>query len=166
MADRDEQAVGQFIESTARLLADWGFPRMSARVLLTMMSADEDTLTAGELADRLGVSPSAISGAVRYLIQVGLLERRPVPGSRRDLYRMQGNAWYLSSTTTGGVYKVIADLANDGVQALGGPDTPAGARLSEMRDFFRFIQDELSGILDKWEKSREALAKGEPGKTT
>ncbi|TDD15507.1 MarR family transcriptional regulator [Nonomuraea diastatica] len=61
------------------MLADWGFPRISARVLLTMMSADEDSLTAGELGDRLGVSPSAISGAVRYLMQVGLLERRPVP---------------------------------------------------------------------------------------
>ncbi|MFI7642677.1 GbsR/MarR family transcriptional regulator [Nonomuraea sp. NPDC049400] len=153
-AGRDEQAVGQFVESLARLMAEWGFPRMSARVLLTMMSSDEDGLTAADLADRLDVSPPAISGAVRYLVQVGLVERRPVPGSRRDLYRIRDNAWYTSSATVGGVYQALADLSAEGVRALGGGDSPAGARIAEMHDFFTFVQKEIAAILNRWQQTR------------
>ena len=47
------------------IFTDWGFPRMPSRVLITLMAADEEALTAAELAGRLGVSPAAISGAVR-----------------------------------------------------------------------------------------------------
>jgi DNA-binding transcriptional regulator GbsR (MarR family) len=86
-AQRDDEAVAQFVEHAARVFADWGFPRMAARVLFVMMTANEPGLTAADLAERLGVSPAAISGAVTYLIQLGLLERVPVPGSRRDLHR-------------------------------------------------------------------------------
>jgi DNA-binding transcriptional ArsR family regulator len=160
---RDEQAVGQFVESAAVTFAGWGFPRMAARVLLTMMTADEDELTAADLAERLGVSPPAISGAVRYLTQVGLLERRPVPGSRRDLYRVRDDAWYVSAATTGSVYKALAGLADEGARALGGPGSRAGARVTEMGDFFRFVQAEVAGILDRW---REAGGTGPAARGT
>ncbi|MFF4619095.1 GbsR/MarR family transcriptional regulator [Nonomuraea jabiensis] len=151
---RDDQAVAQFVESAAATFAEWGFPRMAARVLLTLMASDEPALSAAELAERLEVSPPAISGAVRYLVQVGLLERRPVPGSRRDLYQIRDDAWYTSSATTGSVYKVLGDLADDGVRALNG--SPASARVTEMRDFFRFVQVEIAGILDKWRELQKA----------
>ena len=151
---RDEVAVREFVEHTAMTLAAWGFPRMPGRVLVVMMSADEDSLTAADLSARLGVSPAAISGAVRYLIQFGLLERAPAPGSRRDRYRMPGDAWYEASVTKGGVLKSLAEIADDGVGALGGTTTPAGARVAEMRDFFRFVQGELDGLLTRWREAK------------
>jgi predicted transcriptional regulator len=158
---RDERAAGQFVESAAMAFADWGIPRMAARVLLTMTIADEDALTAAELAERLGVSPPAISGAVRHLVRTGLLERRPVPGSRRDLYRLRDDAWYTSSATEGAVYQTLADLAGEGARALGGAGSPAAARVTEMRDFFRFVRSEMAGILDKWrEAGRDGPATG------
>lgn len=135
--------------------AEWGFPRMAARVLMTMMSADQDALTAAELADRLAVSPPAISSAVRYLMQLGLLERRPVPGSRRVRYQVRDDAWYTSALTKGGAYKILGDLAEDGVRALGGPDSPSGARVDTMRDFFRFVQNELADVQERWGNHRK-----------
>jgi DNA-binding transcriptional regulator GbsR (MarR family) len=152
--ERDEQAVVQFVEAMAMTFADWGFPRMAARILMTLMTTEEEALTAAELAERLGVSPPAISGAVRYLVQVGLLERRPVPGSRRDLYRMRDDAWYTSSATKGSAYKALADLADDGVRAVGGTRSPAGERVTEMRDFFRFANAEMATLIEKWHRSR------------
>ena len=80
-AKRDEAAMRAFVEQMARILADWGLPRMASRVLFVLMSADEQALTAGELAERLDVSPAAISGAVRYLIQINMVAREAVPGS-------------------------------------------------------------------------------------
>jgi len=150
-AARDELAVRSFVEHMAMTLEAWGFPRMPARVLVTMMGADEASLTAAELGERLDVSPAAVSGAVRYLTQLGLLERAPAPGSRRDHYRMPDSVWYEASVTKGGVLKTLADLADGGVAALGGPATPAGARVAEMRDFFYFVQAELEGLLAKWQ---------------
>lgn len=153
--ERDEQAVAQFVEAMAMTFADWGFPRMAARILLMLMTADEEALTAAELAERLGVSPPAISGAVRYLVQVGLLERRPVPGSRRDRYRVRDDAWYASSATKREAYKALADLADDGVRAVGGAGSPSGERVTEMREFFRFAHDEMVAIVEKWRRSRQ-----------
>jgi DNA-binding transcriptional regulator GbsR (MarR family) len=152
--ERDEQAVAQFVEAMAMTFADWGFPRMAARILMMLMTADEEALTAAELAERLGVSPPAISGAVRYLVQVGLLERRPVPGSRRDHYRMRDDAWYASSATKREAYKALADLADDGVRAVGAGSV-SGARVGEMRDFFRFAHDEMVTLVEKWRRSRQ-----------
>jgi hypothetical protein len=153
---RDEAAVRRFVEHLAMTLADWGFPRMPARVLVTLMSADEDGLTAAELAERLGASPAAISGAVRYLLHIGILAREPVPGSRRDRYRLPDDPWYEASTAKGPLFRTVADLADDGVAALGGPATPSGARVAEMRDFFLFVQAELGGLLQKWEAAKAA----------
>jgi predicted transcriptional regulator len=163
VAGRDEAAVRRFVEHMAMTLADWGFPRMPARVLVTMMSADEDALTAGQLAERLGVSPAAISGAVRYLMHVGLLLREPVAGSRSDRYRMPYDAWYEATLTKGQLFSTVTELAEGGVKALGGAGTPSGARVAEMRDFMHFVQGELAGLLDRWQAAK-ARADGEPGR--
>ncbi|HZA19837.1 MAG TPA: MarR family transcriptional regulator [Actinomycetota bacterium] len=151
--ERQDEAVQRFVERTAVTLAEWGFPRMSARVLLTMMVADEDALTAADLAARLGVSPASISGAVRYLIQVGLLERDPVPGSRRDRYRLPVDPWYEVMSAERGLLKTVADLAGSGVEALGA-DTPGGGRVAEMRDYFRFVNDEMQELLVRWQATK------------
>jgi hypothetical protein len=153
-AARDEDGVRRFVEQIAMLFADWGFPRMAGRVLLTLMVAEERGLTATELGDRLDASPAAISGAVRYLGQIGLAVREPVPGSRSDLHRLPDDAWYLSTATTTGLYAQIITAADDAVEPLGGPDTAAGVRVAEMRDFFTFVQREMAGLLDRWKQSR------------
>jgi len=123
---------------------------MAARVLMTMMAADEASLTAAELADRLAVSPAAISGAVRYLMHIGMLSREPVPGSRLVRYRLPDDAWYLATATKSDLFKIFGDLADEGATALGGMDTPSGARVSEMRDYFKFAHTELPAILGRW----------------
>jgi DNA-binding transcriptional ArsR family regulator len=153
---RDEEAVHRFVEHMAMTMANFGFPRMPGRVLFTLLTAEEEGLSAGEIGKRLGVSPAAISGSVRYLTQVGLIIREPVRGSRRDRYRVPDNPWYEATTGRGHIYGEIADLASGGVDALGGPETASGARIAEMVDFFRFMQAEMAEIYDRWRSSRLA----------
>jgi DNA-binding transcriptional regulator GbsR (MarR family) len=150
---RDEEAVRRFVEHFALTLSDMGMPRMAARVLAALMAAEKPGLTAGEISERLGVSPAAVSGAVRYLIQVGMTVREPTPGSRRDLYSAPISSWY-SSTVRGKLYERVADVVQEGVLAVGDETTPAGARLADMRDFFLFVQDEMSGLIKRWEQAR------------
>ncbi|NUS72561.1 MAG: MarR family transcriptional regulator [Corynebacteriales bacterium] len=154
-AQRDETGAQQFVDRTAMALASYGFPRMAARVLMAMMAADEPVLSAAQLAERMQVSPAAISGAVRYLGQMGMLIREPVPGSRRDSYRLPTDGWYEATMTKGSIYEHLIRLTDEGVAALK-PDTPAGARVAEMRDFFIFMQEELVNVLERWEAHKKA----------
>ena len=151
---RDEDGVRRFVEQLAMLFADWGFPRMAARVLLALMTAEEHGLTATAIGERLDASAAAISGAVRYLVRLGLAVKEPVPGSRSDLYRLPDNAWYAGTVTTHGLYAQIISAADDAVEPLGGPETEAGARVAEMRDFFTFFQQEMADVLVKWNALR------------
>jgi predicted transcriptional regulator len=151
---RSELELRAFVEQMAMFLADWGFPRMAARVLMTLMAADEERLTAGELAERLDVSAAAISGAVRYLQQLQLIVRTPVPGSRSDAYEVPADAWYTAAIVKGGLYKRLADLSEQGVKALG--EGGAGReRIAEMRDFFLFLDEEVGKLLDRWVAERD-----------
>jgi MarR family len=152
---RDEAAMRQFVEQMARLLADWGVPRMASRVIWALMCADERSLTAGELADRLGVSPAAISGALRYAIQINMVAREPVPGSRRDHYRLVDDSWYEVTVTKMTLINTLATAAEDGVRLAGGSKTPAGERLAGMRDFYLFVQESLPELLEKWAQHKK-----------
>ncbi|MQA17749.1 MAG: MarR family transcriptional regulator, partial [Pseudonocardiaceae bacterium] len=142
-----DEDVRQFVEHTAMALAEWGFPRMAARVLMAAMVSDDGVVTARGLSGQLGVSPAAVSGAVRYLIHVGLFTREPAAGSRRDHYRLRQDLWYEASLTKNDrLLARLAELAEDGAKALGGPSTAAGARVAEMRDFFAFLQSEVPAM--------------------
>lgn len=155
-AVRDEEAVRRLVERLALVFADWGFPRMAARVLFALMTADEPGLTATELATRLDASPAAISGAVRYLSQLEVVQREAVPGSRRDRYRLPDDTWYATAMTKARFYDVIIAAVDEALDGLGGPDTPAGARITEMRDFFDFARGEMPGLLARWQAARQS----------
>ncbi|GAA4706772.1 GbsR/MarR family transcriptional regulator [Phytohabitans rumicis] len=152
---RDEDAVRRFVEHFAMTFNDLGFPRMPARVLAVLMVTDAKGLTAGEIGEQLGVSAAAVSGAVRYLLQVNFAVREPVAGSRSDHYRLPADPWYTAGAVRGGAYKKIADLVQEGLGAVGSRESAAGTRLAEMYEFYIFIQEGMLELLERWEKTRE-----------
>src|ERR671910_2108093 len=86
--DDDHDELLRFVERFAMVLAESGIPRMPARVFAYVLAEDAERYTAADLARGLRVSLAAISGAVRYLVQVGLLAKEREPGSRSDHYRI------------------------------------------------------------------------------
>jgi predicted transcriptional regulator len=151
---RDEQAVGPFIERFASVLVEAGVPQMPARVFSALLVTDSGRLTAAELTELLGASPAAISGAVRYLAQVGMIGRQREPGSRRDVYLLRNDLWYEVSLGREQLLTHWASAAGDGAEILG-PQTPAGRRLADSHDFFVFLQQELPALLQRW-RARQA----------
>jgi predicted transcriptional regulator len=152
---RDDAAVRQFVEHFASLLADSGMPRMPARIFVALLTADTSRLTAEELAGLLRVSPAAVSGGVRYLVQVGLVSRETEPGSRRHVYRMPENVWHEVLRVRDRIMMRWADTMRGGAEVLG-PGTPAGARLAESALYFEFVSKELPALLDRWEDFKTA----------
>ena len=159
---RDAEAVRRFIEQFALTLAESGMARMPARVFAAILTADDGRCTAAELAGLLGVSPAAISGAVRYLTQLRLVRREREPGQRRDHYRISTDTWYEAITRREEmVARWEQDLA-DGVKAVG-PGSPAGDRLAETRQFFEHFRRALEQAVLDWRELRAVGGSGPPG---
>ena len=152
------QATGQFTARLAAMLTDAGFPRMPARVFVALLCTDSGRLTASELAGAVQGSAGAVSGAVRYLVSIGLVDREHLPGSRKDLYRVRPDAWHAALVRRDAMVQRFTTTLAEGVAVLG-PETPAGRRLAETRDFFAFWQREMPALLERWETYRTALNK-------
>lgn len=140
-----------FVERFAAGMVASGMPRMAARVFALLLSRDEGAATAAELGDALQASPAAVSGAVRYLIQVHLVTRSHRPGDRRDVYRLYGDHWYEIVGNREHDLHEWARLSREGVDAVG-LTTPAGRRLDETARFFEFLATEMSQVMERWRR--------------
>ena len=120
----DELMFG-YLERFASVLVAAGIPPMPARVFVALLVADAGRLTAAELAEVLRVSPAAVSGAVRYLTQLGLVHKERVPGSRRDYYRMPDDPWTDMFRLRDQVLQRWAALIREGIDLLGADTRPA-----------------------------------------
>ena len=151
----DEQALHDVVEHTAAILTAAGFPKMPARVLMSLTVSPTGGLTAQDLSDQLGVSAAAISGAVRYLQTIGIVRRLSQSGSRRDRYELPENAWYTALATESPIYGVLAAQADAGVAAIDDPSSVATERLIEMSRFYRFLEVRMPLLLVEWETERQ-----------
>ena len=159
-----DDALFGYIERFGAVLVAAGFPPMPARVFVALLVTDSGRLSAAELAQMLRISPAAVSGAVRYLIQLGLVHKERVPGSRRDYYRMPGNMWDDLLRMRDQVMSRWTALVREGIDLVGA-DTPAGERMAEQAAFLEFATKELSQILSHWQEYRASGAGGtlDPG---
>jgi DNA-binding transcriptional regulator GbsR (MarR family) len=152
---RDEQALRQFIERFAAVLAQAGVPPMPARVFVALLTADAPRLTADDIAGILQVSPAAVSGAVRYLLPIGLVTRETQPGSRRYWYRTPRDVWIEVSRLQDQVMGRWSQTLRDGLELIG-PDSPASERIRDSIMYFDFVQKELPMVFSRWEEYRDS----------
>ena len=141
--------VPRYVERFASVLTDAGVPRMPARVFAALMVTDSGRLSAADLADMLMVSAAAVSGAVRYLMQVNLVSRLPMRGSRRDYYVVRDDVWQEAFINRDWLLVRWIESAREGVDVLGA-ETPAGARMARTLAFYEFLHKEMPALMDRW----------------
>ena len=152
--DRDEKAVARFVEDLASALTEMGVPRMPARVFAALLTTDAGRLTAADLASGLQISPAAVSGAVRYLTQIGMVRRESEPGTRRHYYRAPDNVWDEVIGIRDRLMARWTGVLREGIDILGA-NTPAGERVADSVRFFEFVSSELPSVIGRWrERSR------------
>jgi DNA-binding transcriptional regulator GbsR (MarR family) len=148
--------VMAFIERFAAQLVEAGMPRMPSRVFAALLVSPDGALSSAALADQLQISPAAVSGAVRYLAQAGLILRERDPGSRRELYRLHNDQWFETFTNREHMLVRWESTLRTGVYSVG-EDSDAGRRLAETAAFFEFLQRELTGMMERWRVYRSTL---------
>lgn len=143
------EAVSQYVERFAGVLANSGVPTMSARVMGAMLVSPDGTMTAAELADLLKISQPAVSGAVRQLLQVSFISRERQPGSRKDHYRIRDDVFAAILERRNVALSEWESTSRSGA-SLFGEDTPVGHRLTEAADFFAFIHADMDQMIKNW----------------
>jgi len=142
-------------EQAAAMLTTAGMARMPARVMMALVGSPDSGYTAAELGERLGVSAAAVSGAVRFLQSMRLIQRVSRPGDRRDRYDLTDDAWHGMLTANAPLYSSLADhmdrIADDNVDA---PLSVARAR--NIADFLRYLATRVPSLIDEWEAHRRA----------
>ncbi|WUD65937.1 MarR family transcriptional regulator [Nocardia sp. NBC_00508] len=137
-------------EKLALTLSDGGgMQRSTARVMTALLYTEQDTMTAADLCEELSISSGAVSTAIKQLIPVGLIERVPAPGSRRDHYRFRRGAWAALMSQQNAMLATMREAAQEGIDATG-DDTVTARRLHEMQDFYTYMTSELVPLIDRW----------------
>jgi DNA-binding transcriptional regulator GbsR (MarR family) len=158
---QDDRAA--FIEGFALKLNESGMQRMAARVFATLLTAPGGGLTAREIAETLGASAGAVSGATSYLTRTGLVERTRTPGERVDRYDIKGTSWAEVMAVETEMLLSLSSWLDKGASAVAG-DLEATDRLEATRDFFAFMADEMPKLVERWQTShRQNGATGSSG---
>ncbi|MEU4198059.1 MarR family transcriptional regulator [Kribbella sp. NPDC026611] len=155
-AQRDDDAVRRYTEQFGNLLADTGWPRMAGRVFAAILSSVSGRMTAAELSEQLQASPAAVSGAVNYLLQLRLATREREPGTRRDVYVVQDDAWYQTMMTEDASLTRWSDSLRKVLDASG-EGTDAYYRIRVSLAFIDFISGEVKGLSERWIKRKAEL---------
>ncbi|SEF13182.1 GbsR/MarR family transcriptional regulator [Jiangella alba] len=156
--DDDQDALLRFVEQFALVLTESGLPRMPARVFAYVLAEDAERYTASELAEGLRVSPAAISGAVRALVQAGLLAREREPGSRADHYRIyDDDVWAHIIMQREPLLRRYIAVLSEGIDALG--EGRGARRITETIDYMQFMRAELPLMIERWQRHRAQYAR-------
>jgi DNA-binding transcriptional regulator GbsR (MarR family) len=152
-----------FVEQLGSALMQAGLPRLPSLVFSALLVDDDGRMTALELASSLALSAGSISGAVRYLEHVGMARRERERGSRRDVYVVDDDAWHGAMMRTEHVYAPMIGAVTRCLTGLS-KDSPAGRRLLLTREFLTFVEDEMTALIDRWDKHREDIVanRGDP----
>ena len=102
------------------------------------------------------MSPAAVSGAVRYLDGVGMIRRERVPGTRRDVFVVDDDAWRDTLLHADRVYApMIAELDRALAELPAGD--PARRRIAISRAFLGFVTEEMGGMSRRWQERMTEL---------
>jgi len=159
---RDDIAVAAFVETFGATLTAAGMQRLVSRVVALMLTDDDGRMTAAEIGTALRVSPAAVSGAMSFLHGYGFVTKECQPGSRRDVYVLQTDTWHDVTLQKAAMIGHLVDQITGGIDAVGGPDTPAGRRLAYSAEFYRFIAGEMDKMITGWDQRRSELKQRSP----
>jgi len=153
----NEQQVEEkrFVEEVGIFFEQSGLPRMAGRILGWLLISDPPHQTTSELAEALIASKGSISTITRLLIRIGLIERTSLPGERHDYFRIKPGAWHQMVKDSLVQVTAARQLAEHGLELLGGKAHVNRLSLEEMRNMYAFFEREFPALLERWEQERK-----------
>ncbi|CAB4695976.1 unannotated protein [freshwater metagenome] len=143
----------QYVERWARALESQGQSRIAGRVYGHLATAPEPYLSLQDLADQLGVSRASISTNTRRLVDLGLVSRVPVPGSRGEHYCADPAA---ARGLVAGLVTATRDLehlSREGIDLVEDQSAPGARSLQLLAELYgrmgAALEATLAGVADE-----------------
>jgi DNA-binding MarR family transcriptional regulator len=130
-------------------------PRMVGRVFGALIIADLPEVSSKELRESLGASKGAVSQATRVLEQLGFIRRISRRGERGDYFRITPRVWDEMMRRDLESNRIFLQMAERGLDLLGSDEPGARWSLEQMREFYAYRDEELSGALERWQEKRK-----------
>jgi len=158
MKDNLQAEEKQFAEEVGIVFEQTGMPRMAGRILGWLLISDPPHQSTEQLTKALLASKGSISTMTRLLIQLGLIERRSLSGVRHDFFRLRSDAWqHMVGRGLTDEIRMVRQLAERGLELLGGNPPVTRKWLEEMFDVYTFLEREFPTLLEKWEKGHQKV---------
>lgn len=90
-----KEAKRQFIQTWARLGAEWGINRTMAQVHALLLST-ENSLTTDDVMEELSISRGNANINIRELLNWNLIYRETVRGDRKEYFKAEKDMWEVA----------------------------------------------------------------------
>jgi DNA-binding transcriptional regulator GbsR (MarR family) len=149
-----------FVEDMGGLVLTYGAPRALMRVLGWMVVCECPDQAAADVQKELRLSAGSVSTSLRYLSEMGLVERVSRPGDRRIFYRLNTDGWEILLQKRFRAFNEIRVVADKAVRSAAGQ---ANDRLHEMRDTWAFLEAGSAELLagSRARRDRASATQGE-----
>jgi DNA-binding transcriptional regulator GbsR (MarR family) len=140
----------ELIEEFGLLQEQMGATRMTGRVSGWLLLCSPPVQSLTEIAEGLGVSKAAVSGAARLLLQNRIVERISEPGQRGDFYRA------LPADPDGIIpldhVRTLHRLIERALLSVADRDQsqPNYALMRDLLDFTTFVEVQLPELVQRW----------------
>ncbi len=143
------EEMGLFYESQ-------GLTRMTGRIIGWLLISDPPEQTMDEIVKGLKVSKSSVSSATSLLTKLDMIERKSIPGKRKDVYLIKYNQAESILTRNIQVTKEYKNLVENGLKSLDRKQFRL-TRLEELDELLEFIEIGLIDLLNKWHSKKNMV---------
>ena len=139
------RATETVIEAVALHLQGQGVPRTTGRIYGLLLLHSEP-LSLDDLTEELAISKASASTGARYLERLGLIERVPRPGARRDFYQLVDDPARALVLHVDAL-REMGSLLQEGTKSIQGVPAEVRTRLNRMAQVHREATTFLERLL-------------------
>jgi DNA-binding transcriptional regulator GbsR (MarR family) len=144
----------EFVHDYGEAYRQFGLPRLMGHVVALLLT-EPGPISLDEITEQLQVSKGPVSQVMRRLRDHGLVEKRWVPGSRRDHYRATPDIFGQAFANHAALLRANLELARKYAdvarERAGAVDDHFLARIAEMERFYELMSGHLDAFLEEWQ---------------
>lgn len=144
----------ELIERFGVLQNKEGMQPSSARISALLLISDKLELTFDEIRETLGLSKSAASNGINYLLNCNRIEYVTKIGDRKRYFCSNISTWRDTLLAQFDKFKLIHSMMNEILDVRTKKTIEFNNSIHELLDFLKYLMDELPKIYLNWEDQK------------
>ncbi len=147
-----EKKKQELVEKTGVLLEQFGFQRMTGRIMGYLILAEPPYKTFDDIREYLQASKSSVSTSLQLLVMQGLVTYFTLPGDRKRYFKFNAET-FLELFKRDMTRMVSARGMIEEFVSLRSNEQPAfNNALLRIAKFYEFMEREMPALIKKWEE--------------